>query len=349
MRRVLVVLAVAVAVLVAGSGIAWAAFTAHRSTPQQLQAVDSFEPPSAGVLRAGSKSNDGGASTSQIQLGLRVSNVGDAEVDLADVTVRYWFTADGAPSLTTACYYATFGCDKLGLSMVKLDHAYDGSDHYLQVGFTSGKLAVGAVATLDQLAIRDQTGNVFHQDDDFSFVNRADFADNDRVTVYLRGELVWGEEPARLPDVESVEVQYANGDPDPKNEAIKPFLMAVNTGTVDIALPDLTLRYWFTRDTESEQLIGFCDYAVVSCDKVRLTFVPITPRPGADTYLEVGFRSGQLDVENSTGSMQLRAHRSDYGPFDETDDHSWASNTMFQQTVTVTAYLRGKLVWGTEP
>lgn len=349
-RRLTVALALAVVALVAASGLAIAAFTYHVETPQEFRAVDDFNPPVESVLKAFSKTNDGGAPSSQIQLGLRLRNIGDAAIDLDEVTMRYWFTGDGGKSLASACYYAELGCGRLRLGIIQLDHAHDGADHYLDVSFTNGRLSPGENADLTQLAVLDQLGNLFDQNDDFSFLKQSSFDVNPQVTVYVNGQLVWGSEPDVLPDVESVEVRYANGDHDPHDAAIKPFLSIVNTGTVDVPLPDLTLRYWFTRDTESTDLIGFCDYAEISCDKVRTSFVQVTPRrPGADTYLEVTFASGLLDVGTATGQMQLRAHQATYGSFDETDDYSWATNTAFATTTTVTAYIGGRLVWGTEP
>lgn len=351
MRRLAVALTVATLALVAASGIAWASFTVHRTTPQTFTAVDSFEPPPvSGVLKASSRTNDGGVSSSQIQLGLKLQNVGDGSVDLTEVTMRYWFTSDGATStLDTACYFVTSGCGRLRMSVVHTGSALDGADHYFQVGFSSGRIAAGAGIPLEQLAIVDHVGHVFDQSDDFSFLNKSAFTENPKVTVYLRGELVWGTEPADLPDVESLAVQYRNGDPDPFNQSINPYLAVGNTGTVDIGLADVTLRYWFTRDTPSDQLLAFCDYAVVSCSKVTLKTVPITARPGADTYLEVGFTTDVLEVGASTDLIQLRVHRADWGLFDETNDYSWGTNTSFKDWTKVTAYVKGRLVWGTEP
>ena len=349
MRRQAAAVLVAVVVLVAGAGLATAAFTTHRSTPQEFAAADSFGPPPAGELEADSRTNDGGVSSSQIQLGLRLRNTGDSAVPLDVVTMRYWFTSDAVGSPQSACYYATVGCGQLDLQVRSLSGPHAGADHYLDVGFTGGQLAPGAAASLDQLAILDQSGESFDQQDDHSFLDQDSFASNVRVTVYVGGDLVWGVEPEAVPAVEDVEVRYANGDQDPTDPAIKPHLMVVNTGTVQVDVQHVTVRYWFTRDAASADLLGFCDYAEIGCDKVLTSFVPIAARPGADTYLEVGFDPLSLQVDDSTGPMQLRVHHADYAPFDETDDYSWDTNTAFAASVTVTAYLRGRLVWGVEP
>ena len=137
--------------------------------------------------------------------------------------MRYWFTTDGSTALlVTACYYAIFDCGKVQQRVVDLPDRLDNADHYAEITFIGGQLAPGASAQLDQLAIRDPGGATYTQGNDHSFLNQSSFTDNPHVTVYVDGQLVWGSEPAPLPEVKSVEVQYANLDPDPLNNAIKP-------------------------------------------------------------------------------------------------------------------------------
>jgi len=347
-RRAWAVAAAAVATVLVAAGIAAGAFTVHGSNPQELTAAGSF--PTSG-LRVQSRTNDNGASGAQIQFGLRLRNTGDQPVDLSQVTLRYWFTADnrtGDP--VPACYYAAFGCGQVSLGVTRLTTLRDDADTYLQVGFTGGSLAGGADASLDQLALRDPNGATYRQDNDFSFAAQTSFADNPNVTAYVGGQLAWGTEPERVAERTALEVQYANLDPDPRNEAIKFQLKVVNTGTTPIDMGRVTIRYWFTREAVSSSMLGFCDYAQIGCADVTTTFGTVDPaRPGADTYLDVEFTGGTGGVGGSTGPIQLRAHKADYSVFDETDDHSWATNTEFATWTRVTAYLDGELVWGTEP
>lgn len=349
MRRIWTVLLTVVAAVLVASGVAVGAFTAHRSNPQELTAADTF--PTTPGLQAQSRTNDGGATGGQIQFGLRLRNTGTEDVTLASVRVRYWSTADnrtGDP--IPACYYASFGCDRLTLAVTRLSFLRDNADNYLEVGFTGGSLAAGAEAAFDQLALRDPNGAAYRQDNDYSFADQSSFVDNPRVTVYVGGELVWGVEPERVPDRTSLEVQYLNLDTDPSDPAIKFSLKVVNTGTTPIDMSALTLRYWFTREAGQSSMLGFCDYAQIGCDQVSTSFGVLEPaRPGADTYLDVGFTGGTGGVGGSTGPIQLRVHKVDYSAFDETDDHSRGTNTAFAPWTRVTAYLDGELVWGTEP
>jgi len=354
MRRAPWVAVGAVVLVVVLASAALAVFTSGASNPQTFTAVSPFPTPSPTAdadLKAQSRTNDGGASGSQIQFGLNLINTGAGPVDLSTVTMRYWFVNDGGgDNVVSACYYATFGCDKLALGITTVRPERVKADRYLQVSFTSGSLASGAAATLDQLALRDQAGGTLNQSTDYSFLNKSSFTDNPAVTVYVGGQLVWGTEPEVAPIVVSLEVKYANLDGNDSDPAIKPGLRIENTGTTDIDLSRVTLRYWFTKDSGNGTFQGFCDYAEIGCGQVRTSFGAVSPtRPGADSYLEVGFGGGKAEIGGSTGVLQLRFNKTDYSNFDETDDYSHGSNTAYAVTPKVTAYLNGTLIWGTEP
>ena len=344
MRRLAGLLALAV-ILVAGSGLAEAAFTTHESNEQTFTAADS---PGRADLVARSKTNDGGASANGFNFGMALTNSGREDTALSTVTMRYWFTSDNVPDLIPACYYATFGCGKLTVRVVPVEPVRTGGDHYVEVSFNSGSLAAGATASLDQLAVRTNSGT-FRQTNDHSFLNQAAFTENTKVTVYVAGELVFGTEPAVAPVTESVEVFYANLDPgNPSDPSIAPQLTVNDTGSTSIDARNLTLRYWFTRDSEGK-LVTACNYAQIGCGSVTTKLVTLgSARPKADTYLEVGFTTGTIGVGGTSGPMQLQV-RKDGGNFDETNDYSWGTNAGSVSWVRVTAYLNGKLIWGTEP
>ena len=113
-------------------------------------------------------------------------------------------------------------------------------------------------------------------------------------------------------------MQYANLDADPHDNAIKPGLKIRNTGTVPIDLSRVTLRYWFTAD-DAKTFEGFCDYADLGCAQGhhRLRTRSSPTRPGADTYLEVGFSGGTVQAGGNSGQIQLRVHGKKFELFDE--------------------------------
>lgn len=152
------------------------------------------------------------------------------------------------------------------------------------------------------------------------------------------------DEPAEL------SVRYRNNDGSPSDNAIRPGLQLVNTGTAPVDLADVTLRYYFTRDGGSDAVSAWCDYAAVGCGTVSTDVVPLAdPVGGADAYLEVSFSSGALAAGANTGDIQLRMSKADWSPFDETDDYSHSTATSYTDSTAITAHTAGSRVWGTEP
>ncbi|MBC7272735.1 MAG: glycoside hydrolase family 6 protein, partial [Streptomyces sp.] len=150
--------------------------------------------------------------------------------------------------------------------------------------------------------------------------------------------------------VGGVKVLYKNNDASVADNAIRPGLRIVNTGTGPLDLSGVTARYYFTRDGGSSTVGAWCDYAAVGCSNVSLRVVPLsTPVPGADAYLEVSFRSGTVAAGGNTGDIQLRMAKSDWSAFDESDDHSRATVTSYTDAPKIPVYLGTELAWGTPP
>ena len=144
-------------------------------------------------------------------------------------------------------------------------------------------------------------------------------------------------------------MQYRNYDQGRSPNDAKPGLQVVNTGTSPVQLAGVKVRYWFTRDGGSSTVNTWCDWAAIGCGNVTQRVVPVSARPGADTYLEVGFTGGTLAPGAATGDIQLRFAKADWSPFNEADDHSYGTQTAYADSSRVTAYVGGTLVWGSPP
>src|SRR5579859_1225926 len=131
---------------------------------------------------------------------------------------------------------------------------------------------------------------------------------------------------------------------------IEPEFQVVNTGSSSVALSQLTMRYWFTRDT-AQPASAACNYADLGCGVITETAAAMSqPVSTADYYLQIGFTSGTLAANANTGKIKIRAWKSDFSNFNQTNDYSFnASFTTFTNWQNVTLYQNGTLVWGVEP
>lgn len=147
-------------------------------------------------------------------------------------------------------------------------------------------------------------------------------------------------------------IEYRVGDTNPTDNQMKPQLRIVNEGTEDVSLSDLTVRYWFTNDSEKDMQY-FCDWAAVGCSNINASIVDMSqPAAEADAYLELTFTSGAgtLGAGSHTGDIQNRLHYTDWSNFDENNDYSYnETQTQYAPADNIAIYQNGQLVWGTEP
>lgn len=152
-----------------------------------------------------------------------------------------------------------------------------------------------------------------------------------------------------LPGVASTLTVQHRGSGAATSNQIGATLQLTNRGTSAAGLTGTTIRYWFTGDAPSPAYQVWCDWAQIGCASVQVRVVKLaTARPGADAYVEVAFSSGTLAAGASTGEIQVRAAKSDWSSFTQSDDHSYrvSALTDFDR---VTAHTGGALVWGVEP
>src|SRR5215469_5491254 len=150
-------------------------------------------------------------------------------------------------------------------------------------------------------------------------------------------------------------VQDRSHDNDNPDEQLYALFQILNQGTTAVPLSSLTFRYWFTNDAPSDPLVFACDWAQVNCSNITWKFVTLsTPIAGkANTYLQIGFTAaaGSLAAGQGSGEIQTRIHHANWSNFDTSQTYSFISDPSFvyKNTQTVTLYLNGVLVWGTEP
>ncbi len=150
----------------------------------------------------------------------------------------------------------------------------------------------------------------------------------------------------------ALKVQYRPSAPAASTNQLTPVIDIVNAGTTTVAMSELTVRYWYTKDGAQSQVYS-CDYTPRGCGTITTRFVTIGPSvSGADNYLEIGFTAaaGTLNPGQSFGAIQNRFAKSDYGNFDQTNDYSYDSTrTALADWDRITLYRNGSPVWGVDP
>lgn len=145
-------------------------------------------------------------------------------------------------------------------------------------------------------------------------------------------------------------VMFMDGDSESIDDLqLKPYFNIINNGN-SLPIDELTLRYWFTKDSESEQLVE-CDFANVACDMIFSELGDVSETAVSDTYLELDFAPDALMLlgNHDTGNIQMRVHKSDWTLYDKLNDYSYNNAATFIENPKITLYHNGALVWGEEP
>ncbi|WP_437780629.1 cellulose binding domain-containing protein [Sorangium sp. So ce1097] len=139
------------------------------------------------------------ASTQNLSFKVNVRNTGDEPIALSDVTIRYWFTADGASSAFEGeCDFTEVAGGRDGITRTFGTTSGTEADRYLELGFSpaAGNLAPGATAGETQIRIHSERYEHMMQTNDHSFdATLTAWTPWENMTAYRDGVLAWGVEP----------------------------------------------------------------------------------------------------------------------------------------------------------
>jgi hypothetical protein len=154
-----------------------------------------------------------------------------------------------------------------------------------------------------------------------------------------------------VPAIGSIKVQFYNQSTAATSNQIYLNIKLINTGSSAVALSNVKIRYYYTKNGTQTQNF-YCDYSPVGSSNITGSFVTLaTAKTGADTYVEVGFTSGAGSIAaGGNTTVQARVAKSDWSNYTQTDDYSFNSSaTTFADWTKVTGYVSGSLQWGIEP
>ncbi|MDP4181060.1 MAG: cellulose binding domain-containing protein [Bacillota bacterium] len=152
----------------------------------------------------------------------------------------------------------------------------------------------------------------------------------------------------------SLKIQYCNNPKDFSRKVddviqISSVFNIVNTGNRTINLKDVTFRYYYTIESEKPQLLGYWSQEDQSSIYYRFAKMN-NPVKKADYYLEIGFKSGQLDPGKCT-EVIVWFNKEDWSIYKQGNDYSYnySNSKEYYDWKYVTGYISGVLKWGIEP
>lgn len=136
---------------------------------------------------------------------IRIVNTGSTSVNLANVKVRYYYTADGSAGQNVAIDYAS-GQLEGGFAVIttmttgvaaRMSVVKTGADSYAEISFNTGAGILATQNSVDvQARIYKTDWSNFDQFNDYSFnANSTTYIDWTKTTGYVNGINVWGVEP----------------------------------------------------------------------------------------------------------------------------------------------------------
>ncbi|AUX19721.1 uncharacterized protein SOCEGT47_001730 [Sorangium cellulosum] len=142
-----------------------------------------------------------------IEAGIRVRNNTTRSVPLSSIVVRYWFTKNGAATVTPACWWWSPSCSNITLATGTV--SLSGADRYVEIRFSSGAGSLAPGATTQPIDLGIQLGVNVSEADDYSYRSQGTFSDWSRITVHDAGSAPTGGVRGGTPPSGSVAVPAA--------------------------------------------------------------------------------------------------------------------------------------------
>ncbi|WP_338874706.1 cellulose binding domain-containing protein [Spirosoma sp. SC4-14] len=148
-------------------------------------------------LKVYSENKNTNTASNSISTYLKINNEGNVPVAYSEVSVRYWFTAEGTQSLNYWLDYAKLGNSNVTGQFVR-NLSRTNADTYFEllVNPSAGTLYPLATTGNIQYRIAKADWSTFNETNDYSYKPASPVAENDHITIYYKGQLIYGAEPA---------------------------------------------------------------------------------------------------------------------------------------------------------
>lgn len=155
-------------------------------------------PSPSGDLVVQYKAGDTNAADNQFKPHFNIVNNGSAAVPLSELSLRYYFTAEGSGQMQFNCDWAMVGCSNLSGVFVTMNPGKADADTYLEITFKAGAGSLQPGGQTGDIQTRNHSSSWanLNEDNDYSFdPSKTAYANWERVTLHHNGELVFGTEP----------------------------------------------------------------------------------------------------------------------------------------------------------
>lgn len=128
---------------------------------------------------------------------IKLINTGATAINLSNVKIHYYYTADNEKSQNFTCDWSTVGANNVTGTCVKMPVSKTGADYYLQIGFGSEAGSISAGQSIELYCRINKTDwSTYTQTGDYSFnTTSTTYNDWNKITAYISGALKWGIEP----------------------------------------------------------------------------------------------------------------------------------------------------------
>ncbi len=127
----------------------------------------------------------------------KIVNKGNGSVRLSDISLRYYYTKEGAAAETYWCDWCTKSNTQVSGRFFDMPSPKDDTDRYLQLYLSSDTDSLEPGESVEiKIGFSKNDWTQYNQQNDYSFKQSSNsYIDWSHVTLYVSGRLVYGNEP----------------------------------------------------------------------------------------------------------------------------------------------------------